>query len=174
MKLRRNPMFWLAAVLSFLLDRLSKQWIVDHFQLTNPPQSLPIWQDVFHITYVTNKGAAFSLFQGEGWLRWLSLLVTLALIYYGLFGTPLRAWEQAGYGFLLGGAAGNGVDRMLTGQVVDFLDVRLIHFPVFNLADIAINIGLACLFISLWTRSPQTAEPPSANGQKGRDPNTTS
>ncbi|NJM75725.1 MAG: lipoprotein signal peptidase [Acaryochloridaceae cyanobacterium RU_4_10] len=150
MKLKKNPMFWLSAVLSFLLDRLSKQWIVDRFQLTSPPQSIALWKDVFHITYVTNRGAAFSLFQGEGWLRWLSLVVTLGLIYYGLFGSPLRLWEQAGYGFLLGGAAGNGVDRMLTGQVVDFLDFRLIHFPVFNLADIAINIGLACLFVSLW------------------------
>jgi signal peptidase II len=161
MKLKKNPMFWLSAVLSFLLDRISKQWIVDHFQLTSPPQSIALWKDVFHITYVTNRGAAFSLFQGEGWLRWLSLLVTLALIYYGLFGSPLRTWEQAGYGFLLGGAAGNGVDRMLTGQVVDFLDFQLIHFPVFNVADIAINIGLACLFVSLWTARKPDPKPPS-------------
>lgn len=153
-------MFWLAAVLSFLLDRLSKQWIAEHFQLTNPPQSWPIWQDVFHLTYVTNRGAAFSLFQGEGWLRWLSLLVSLGLIYYGLFGSPLRVWEQMGYGFMLGGAAGNGFDRLSMGQVIDFLDFRLIHFPVFNLADVAINLGLACLFISLWTRKPQP-NPPS-------------
>ncbi len=166
MKLKKNPMFWIASVLSFLLDRLSKQWVMDQFQLTNPPQSWPIWQNVFHFTYVTNRGAAFSLFQGEGWLRWLSLLVTLGLIYYGLFGAPLRAWEQAGYGFMLGGASGNGFDRLTTGQVVDFLDFRLIHFPVFNLADVAINIGLVCLFISLWTRSPQ---PPAVSNPEMKE-----
>ncbi len=148
-------MFWLFAVLSLGLDRLTKEWVVQQFQLTNPPQTMALWPDVFHFTYVTNRGAAFSLFQGEGWLRWLSLLVTLALIYYGLFGTPLKNWEQAGYGLLLGGAAGNGLDRLSTGEVIDFLDFRLINFPVFNVADIAINIGLACLFISLWSRNPQ-------------------
>jgi signal peptidase II len=105
------------------------------------------------------------LFQGEGWLRWLSLLVTLALIYYGLFGAPLRAWEQVGYGLLLGGAAGNGMDRLTMGQVVDFLDVRLINFPVFNLADIAINVGLICLFVSLWTREVHPSKPPSTPGE---------
>jgi signal peptidase II len=161
MKLKKNPMFWLAAVLSLLLDRLSKQWIVERFELASPPESWPLVKGVFHITYVVNKGAAFSLFQGEGWLRWLSLIVTLALIYYGLFGAPLRAWEQVGYGFLLGGAAGNGIDRLMMGHVVDFLDFRLINFPVFNIADIAINVGLICLFVSLW-RSPIPSKPPSA------------
>ncbi len=160
MKLKKNPMFWLSAVLSFLLDRLSKQWVVDHFQLSNPPESWPLIKGVFHLTYVVNRGAAFSMFQGEGWLRWLSLAVTLALIYYGLFGSPLRAWEQVGYGFLLGGAAGNGIDRLMMGHVVDFLDFRLINFPVFNLADVAINVGLVCLFVSLW-RKPASSKPPS-------------
>jgi signal peptidase II len=160
MKLKKNPMFWLSALLSFLLDRLSKQWVVEHFQLTNPPESWSIVKGVFHLTYVVNRGAAFSLFQGESWLRWLSLIVTLVLIYYGLFGSPLRAWEQAGYGFLLGGAAGNGVDRLMMGRVVDFLDFRLINFAVFNIADVAINLGLICLFIALWHR-PESTKPPS-------------
>jgi signal peptidase II len=156
MKLKKNPMFWISAVLSFLLDHFSKQWVVAHFQLH---QTLPLWPNVFHFTYEINRGAAFSLFQGAGWLRWLSLLVTLGLIYYGLFGSPLRSWEQMGYGFLLGGAAGNGLDRLSTGQVVDFLHFKLINFPVFNVADVAINIGLVCLFISLWTRKPQPDQP---------------
>jgi signal peptidase II len=160
MKLKKNPMFWLAAVLSLLMDRLSKQWVVDHFKLISPPESWPLVKGVFHLTYVVNQGAAFSMFKGEGWLRWLSLLVTLVLICYGLFGAPLRAWEQAGYGFLLGGAAGNGIDRLMMGQVVDFLDFRLINFPVFNIADIAINVGLICLFVSLW-RKPIASKPPS-------------
>jgi signal peptidase II len=60
---------------------------------------------------------------------------------------------------LLGGAAGNGLDRLSTGQVVDFLHFKLINFPVFNVADVAINIGLVCLFISLWTRKPQPDQP---------------
>lgn len=65
-------------------------------------------------------------------------------------GPRLDRWQQAGYGCLLGGALGNGIDRFLTGEVVDFLDFRLIQFPVFNVADIAINIGIIGLLWSAW------------------------
>ncbi len=145
----KNFLFWLVALVSLLLDRLTKYWVIQNFTLTTPPDSLPLWPGVFHFTYVINKGAAFSLFSQDGvWLRWLSLVVSLALICLAWWGPRLNRWEQAGYGFLLGGAMGNGIDRFLTGAVVDFLDFRLINFPVFNLADISINVGIACLLIA--------------------------
>jgi signal peptidase II len=158
--LLKNYSFWIAALLSLLCDRLTKIWIVENFALTAPAQTVPLWPGVFHITYVTNKGAAFSLFsQGGEWLRWLSLLVSLGLIGLALFGPKLSRWEQLGYGLLLGGAAGNGLDRFITGEVVDFLDFRLINFPVFNLADVFINIGIACLLIAAWSsRSDPAAD----------------
>lgn len=151
----KNSLFWLTATISLILDRLTKYWVVQNFKLTTPPESLPIWPGVFNLTYVTNTGAAFSLFsQGGNWLRWLSLLVSLGLICLAWFGPRLSYWEQAGYGFLLGGALGNGIDRFSTGRVVDFLDLRLIQFPVFNLADVFINVGIACLLIAtFWSRS---------------------
>jgi signal peptidase II len=156
----KNYSFWIAALLSLLCDRLTKIWIVDNFTLTAPAQTVSLWPGVFHITYVTNKGAAFSLFsQGGEWLRWLSLVVSLGLIGLALFGPKLSRWEQLGYGLLLGGAAGNGLDRFITGEVVDFLDFRLINFPVFNLADVFINIGIACLLIAAWSsRSDPAAD----------------
>jgi signal peptidase II len=158
--LLKNYSFWIVALVSLLCDRLTKIWIVQNFVLTAPAQTVPLWAGVFHITYVTNKGAAFSLFsQGGEWLRWLSLVVSLGLIALGLLGPKLSRWEQLGYGFLLGGAAGNGLDRFITGEVVDFLDFRLINFPVFNLADVFINIGIACLLIAAWSsRSDATAD----------------
>ncbi len=140
----------MAALTSLVLDRLTKVWVVQTFELTVPADTWPLWRNVFHFTYVINTGAAFSLFQGVDWLRWLSLLVCLVLVGVGLLNSRLLVWEQAGYGFLLGGAAGNGIDRWVTGHVVDFLDFRLIQFPVFNVADIAINLGLACLLFSAW------------------------
>lgn len=151
----KNSLFWLTASISLILDRLTKYWVVQNFRLTTPPDSLPLWPGVFNLTYVTNTGAAFSLFSQSGnWLRWLSLLVSLGLICLAWFGPHLSRWEQAGYGFLLGGAMGNGIDRFSTGRVVDFLDVRLIQFPVFNLADVFINMGIACLLIAtFWNRS---------------------
>jgi signal peptidase II len=142
----KNRFFWVTAVVSLILDQLTKYLVVQNFELN---QSFPLWLDVFHLTYVTNTGAAFSLFnQGAGWLRWLSLIVSLGLIAFAWFGPALNLFEQLGYGFILGGALGNGIDRFVAGYVVDFLDFRLIHFPVFNLADVFINAGIVCLLIA--------------------------
>lgn len=69
------------------------------------------------------------------------------------FGPGMRSLEQLGYGFILGGALGNGIDRFLAGSVVDFLDFRLIHFPVFNLADVSINVGIICLLIASFPKA---------------------
>ncbi|HIK43373.1 MAG TPA: lipoprotein signal peptidase [Leptolyngbyaceae cyanobacterium M65_K2018_010] len=145
----RNRFFWLAAVTGLLLDQLSKYWVAQNFELTTPPDSIPLWPGVFYFTYVTNTGAAFSLFSNNGeWLKWLSMAVSVGLIALGLGVTLPNRWEQVGYGLILSGALGNGIDRVLAGEVIDFLDFRLIRFPIFNLADVCINIGIACLLIS--------------------------
>lgn len=148
----KNRFFWMAAIVSLLLDHLTKYWVVQNFRLN---ETLPLWSGVFHFTYVRNSGAAFSLFSGgEGWwLRWLSILVSLGLIALAWFGPSLQRWEQVGYGLILGGALGNGIDRFIAGSVVDFLDFRLIRFAVFNLADVFINIGLICLIIASFQKT---------------------
>jgi signal peptidase II len=121
----------------------------------NPGQTLPLLRGVFHFNYVTNTGAAFSLLSGKvEWLRWLSLGVTLVLIIIALSGPLLSFWDQLGYGLILGGAMGNGIDRFALGYVVDFLDFRLINFAVFNLADSFISIGIVCLLIASWQQTP--------------------
>ena len=148
----KNRFFWIAAVVSLFLDQLTKLLIVQNFKLGD---TLALWSGVFHFTYVRNTGAAFSLFsQGGGWLRWLSLAVSLGLIALACFGPALNRFEQLGYGFILGGALGNGIDRFAAGYVVDFLDFRLIKFPVFNLADVFINVGIACLLIASFRYTP--------------------
>ncbi|MGB3239406.1 MAG: signal peptidase II [Geitlerinemataceae cyanobacterium] len=147
---QKNRYFWIAAPIAVALDRLTKVWVVKNFTLG---QTQPIWPDVFHFTYVTNTGAAFSMFAGSVWLRWLSLIVSLGLIALAVWGPKLNRWEQAGYGLILGGAIGNGIDRFATGEVIDFLDFRLIRFPVFNLADVFINIGIICLLIAIWQQT---------------------
>ncbi|MCM1983493.1 signal peptidase II [Lyngbya confervoides] len=167
--IRKNYLFWGATFLGLLLDRVTKLWVVTSFDLTTPPQTLALIPGVFHFTFVINTGAAFSLFQGEIWLRWISLGVSLGLVYTGLFVKNLSPWDQVGLGFLLSGAAGNGLDRFLEGHVVDFLDFRLIQFPVFNIADVFINLGLICLLIGTWitpskkrnSKRPSPPHPPS-------------
>jgi len=151
----KNKFFWIIAFVAFFLDQITKFWVVQTFSLQ---QTLPLLPGIFHLTYVTNTGAAFSLLSGKvEWLRWLSLGVSLALIALAWFGPLLNRWEQLGYGLILGGAMGNGIDRFALGYVVDFLDFRLINFPVFNLADVFINIGIVCLLIATFQKTPSSS-----------------
>jgi len=145
--MKKNAIVWIAAIAGILLDQLSKALIA--YFLHPPVTTLPILPNIFHLTYVVNTGAAFSLFRGgAGWLKWLSLGVSLGLILLALRSPRMPKLEQCGYGFILAGAVGNGIDRFWLGHVIDFLDVRLINFPIFNLADVFINIGIFCLLLA--------------------------
>ncbi len=147
--MKKNRLFWIVAIAGLILDQVTKYLVVQNFAEIGDTFSL--WENVFHFTYVENTGAAFSFFQGGvGWLRWLSLLVSLGLMAMAWFGSRLQINEQLGYGFILAGALGNGIDRFLFGYVVDFLDFRLISFPVFNLADVSINIGIFFLLLAMF------------------------
>jgi signal peptidase II len=151
----KNRLFWVAAAVGLILDQLSKFAIVHSFQLG---ETLPLIPGIFHFTYVTNKGAAFSLFSEQGeWLRWLSLVVSAGLILLA-WRSRMNRWEQVGYGCVLAGALGNGIDRFTAGEVVDFLDFRLIHFAVFNLADVFINIGIFCLLVAAFQTPPRKTD----------------
>lgn len=162
----KNTWFWIAAIAGLILDQLTKLWVVNTFEYVAPPgipDTWPLWQGVFHFTYVTNTGAAFSMFSENGeWLKWLSLIVSLGLMVVGAIVPLTNRWEQIGCGFILSGALGNGIDRFLTGEVVDFLDFRLIRFPIFNIADVCINIGIVCLIIATFKA------PRNGNGSGGK------
>ncbi|WP_375477933.1 signal peptidase II [uncultured Nostoc sp.] len=148
----KNRLFWIAAFIAFFLDQITKYWVVQSLSLG---QTVPLLREIFHFTYVTNTGAAFSLLSGKvEWLRWLSLGVSLVLIGLALIGPTLNLWDQLGYGLILGGAMGNGIDRFVLGYVVDFLDFRLINFAVFNVADSFISIGIVCLLIASLQKTP--------------------
>lgn len=162
-----NGFFWVAAVAGLFLDQITKFWVVRSFELTDPPQTLPLWPGVFHLTYVTNTGAAFSLFSNNGeWLKWLSLAVSLGLVALGLWANLPNRWEQTGYGLILGGALGNGIDRLLAGEVVDFLSFQLIQFPIFNFADVCINMGILCLLIAALRHSTDEKVDGTYNGHR--------
>ncbi|NRB07322.1 MAG: lipoprotein signal peptidase [Richelia sp.] len=148
----KNRFFWIVGLVTFVLDQLTKYLVVKTF---NIKETFAIIPGVFHFTYVTNTGAAFSLFSGNvESLRWLSLIVSLALMAMAIWGLRLNFWEKLGYGCILGGAMGNGIDRFILGYVVDFLDFNLINFPVFNLADVFINTGILSLLIGTFITNP--------------------
>lgn len=146
----RNRGFWIAASAGLILDRVTKLWILQTFTLN---QSVPVISGVLNWTYVVNTGAAFSLFSGAIWLRWLSLIVSLGLAIVAIWGPRFTRWEQVGYGLILSGAFGNGIDRFAFGHVIDFIDVKLINFAIFNVADVFINVGIVCLLIATFKRS---------------------
>jgi len=131
-----------------ILDQSSKLLVLRFMTLN---QSIFLWEGVIHLTYVTNKGAAFSLFHDTPiGLKWISLVVSLGLIGLGIWAKSLHKFEKLGFGLILAGALGNGIDRFIYGYVIDFIELKFIRFPVFNLADIAINLGLFFLFLMLW------------------------
>ena len=142
------------AIVNITIDMLSKRAIVNYFQVERT--SLPIIPNIFHFTYIRNHGAAFSILEGQPWLGWLSLIVSLILVAIGILRNFNDIWEQIGLGAILAGAAGNGIDRLFFGgSVVDFIDLRIINFAIFNWADISINVGIICLLIHNFLDRPQ-------------------
>ena len=132
---------WLISGLTLAADQLTKHLIAAAF---HPGESLPLLPRVLHLTYVQNTGAAFGLFKGQQLLFiGLSLLVIAWITRQFLAKRPLAAPVVWAYALVLGGAAGNLIDRLRFGYVVDFIDVRV--WPVFNLGDSAITIGVALL-----------------------------
>lgn len=117
----------------------------------------------FNLVHVLNPGAAFSFLAGAGgWQRWLFLAIALAasawLVWMLL--RPLRTLEALSYSLILGGALGNGFDRAVRGQVIDYLDFHLRgwHWPAFNIADMAIVGGaIALVLLSLVSAEKPTA-----------------
>ncbi len=109
-------------------------------------KTVPLIENVFHLTYVENTGAGFGVFSGYTWLLTaLTVLVILAVVIYMTVKRPKNKMFVTALTFMMGGAVGNVVDRIRLGYVIDFFDFRLINFPVFNVADCFITVG-AVLF----------------------------
>ena len=117
-------------------------------------QTIPLWEGVFHITSLRNKGAAFGILQGQRWFFIIvTLIVVLGIIYY--LQTEGRNNRRISFALslLLGGALGNFFDRLIRGEVVDSLDFRLIDYPIFNLADVFIVSGVALMILEVLLQS---------------------
>ena len=129
-----------------LVDQLTKMAVQQEMVLH---ESIPVIPGFFHITYILNRGAAFGILENQ---QWLFLLIALALFlgYIALRRKlPHSPWVYGGVGLLLGGALGNVLDRALRGAVTDFFDFRI--WPVFNVADIGIVVGVILLLWYSWT-----------------------
>jgi len=137
--------FILLSLLIILSDQFTKNIITRyHKELLNNDLIL------FSIDYVKNYGAAFNLFNGNRiFLSIVSAIVSVILIYFILIKKNITNLDLLSYGFILGGTFGNGIDRLTKGYVIDFINLNFINFPVFNIADISINIGLIFIIYGL-------------------------
>ena len=112
--------------------------------------TIPIIKDFFHLTYVENRGMAFGMFDG-GRIFFVAVtvivLIALCIFILKTDNAKRSVWLRAGSACVVGGAVGNLIERIGKGYVVDFLDFRVIDFPVFNVADIAVCVGAAMLVI---------------------------
>ena len=106
---------------------------------------------LFRLDFVKNYGAAFNIFSGNRiFLSSISIIFSVLLTYLILRKNTLNLFDLISYSFILGGTIGNGIDRILKGFVVDFINIKFINFPVFNIADISINIGFIFLLYRIF------------------------
>lgn len=132
---------FLIASLVIIIDRLTKYLALDNLL---QDRSIDVIPNIFHLTLVLNTGAAFGLFKHFTFFFIAMSLFVIALICFYAFRFRQKDMIVSGaLGLILGGAAGNLIDRLLFGYVIDFLDFRI--WPVFNIADSCITIGAILL-----------------------------
>ena len=106
---------------------------------------------LFKLDFVKNFGAAFNIFSGSRiFLSLISIFFSILLIYLIFRKNTLNLFDLYSYSFILGGTIGNGIDRVSKGFVVDFINLNFINFPIFNIADISINIGFILLLYNFF------------------------
>ncbi len=138
----------IVVVLGIVLDQVTKYLAVLYLKGVD---TVPIWKDVFHLTYVENRGAAFGMLSEHRWVfLTLTTVAVLCMIGYIIaFGGRDRRLTILALSLIISGGIGNMIDRVALGYVVDFFDFVLIDFAVFNVADSLICIGAGLLLLSL-------------------------
>ena len=124
---------------SVALDQLTK-WLAVEFLQGQP--SFPIWQDVLHLTFAKNEGAAFGMLSDHRWVFMVfSSVAIVGLLVYLFRFRPKSRYVQITLAMIVGGGIGNMIDRIALGYVVDFIDFTLIDFAIFNVADSFVTVG---------------------------------
>ncbi len=132
-----------------LIDQASKILAINELTKID---TFPIINGVFHLTYATNTGAAFSIFSNKTFYLGIVSLISVILLSVFLYSEKKKGaskYMTFSLSLIIGGAIGNGIDRFIRGYVVDFFDFRLINFAVFNVADSFVVVGVILLAISI-------------------------
>jgi len=163
--LGRGLLLPVMAGLVFILDQISKYLVSTYLPLGHAWNPLPALEPFVRLVHITNTGAAFGLFPALGGVFTVVAIVVAGAILVYYRSSPNGPWPmQLSLGLMLGGAVGNLFDRLRFGHVTDFIDVGF--WPVFNLADSSIVVGVAILAYYLW-REPQRSVAHSASTPVG-------
>jgi len=143
-------MMIILTIVFLMIDIVSKVIVSS---LMDVHDSIKIIDNFFYITYVRNTGAAWSIFSDKTWLIIIISLIIIGIVVFYIYkNKPKMKLEKIGYSLILGGAVGNFLDRIIYGYVVDFLDFYIFgyNYPIFNLADTFIVVGIFLLVIYTW------------------------
>lgn len=142
--------YYIIAFFVILLDQWTKWLVVKNMVLG---ESMLIIEDFLYITSHRNRGAAWGILQGQMWFFYIiTIIVIIGIIFYIQKATKGKWLLGVSLGLMLGGAIGNFIDRVIRKEVVDFINTFIFgyDFPVFNIADSALVIGVILLMIQMW------------------------
>jgi len=145
-KIQTRLYFLFLSIFIILIDQFTKYLIFYNKKIFVNKDFL-----LFKIDLVKNYGAAFNILSGSRvFLSLISIFFSIVLIYLIFRKNTLNSFDLYSYSFILGGTIGNGIDRIYKGFVVDFINLNIINFPVFNIADVSINIGFIILLYNIF------------------------
>ena len=144
---------WGIAAAVFIADRMTKI-----LAPRIPEDGQALIPGVLGLRYAENRGIAFSMLSGMPWVLGLVSLVIIAAVFFFLRGKKLRAMTLTGLMMMLGGAAGNMLDRFIHGFVPDMIEVLFVQFAVFNVADMFLCIGCGLVILQLLFGREMTGE----------------
>ncbi len=162
---RAVTLFAIAAAVLLVLDRATKAWAMDSI----PSGGLEFLSGAVGWFLVYNRGASFGMLEGATWVFiLLSLVLSVLIVVYLVRYRKHPGFEAVILGVVFAGAVGNAIDRLAYGHVVDFIHLEFIDFPVFNVADICITLGMISwvLFMIFHPLSPFSAEVEEGRGER--------
>ncbi|MED3823164.1 signal peptidase II [Priestia flexa] len=139
--------YYMIALAIIIFDQLTKWIVVKEMELG---ESIPVIDNFLYITSHRNRGAAWGILQGQMWFFYvITIIVVIGLIVYIRKINKADKWLGVALGLMLGGAIGNFIDRVFRQEVVDFVNTYIFtyDFPIFNVADSALAVGVGIMFI---------------------------
>ncbi|WP_210609861.1 signal peptidase II [Priestia flexa] len=139
--------YYMIALAIIIFDQLTKWIVVKEMELG---ESIPVVENFLYITSHRNRGAAWGILEGQMWFFYaITIVVVIGLIVYIRKINKADKWLGVALGLMLGGAIGNFIDRVFRQEVVDFVNTYIFtyDFPIFNVADSALVVGVGIMFI---------------------------